>query len=62
VNASRAHFEAGHDALRKAPPGWLSGLLRPTVSLDDYHRAFAPPDTMTIKSVIRFDVAGDSGQ
>lgn len=53
VNSNRRHFEAAHDALRRADPGWLDGLLTDRVRLADWPVAFQA-DPERIKAVIRF--------
>jgi glucose 1-dehydrogenase len=52
VNSNRRHFEAGHDALRRAHPGWADGLLTEQVSMQAWPAAFAS-DPDGIKSIIR---------
>lgn len=53
VNSNRRHFEAAHDALRRADRGWLDGLLTDRVQLAEWPVAFqAGPEA--IKAVIRF--------
>jgi threonine dehydrogenase-like Zn-dependent dehydrogenase len=53
VNSNRRHFEVAHDALRRADPGWLDGLLTDRVQLADWPVAFQA-DPERIKAVIRF--------
>jgi threonine dehydrogenase-like Zn-dependent dehydrogenase len=52
VNSNRRHFEEGHDALRRADPGWADGLLTTQVRLEAWPEAFGS-DPSGIKSVIR---------
>ncbi|TQM09250.1 alcohol dehydrogenase catalytic domain-containing protein [Pseudonocardia kunmingensis] len=52
VNSNRCHFEAGHDALRRAGAAWAGGLLTGQVGLEAWSGAFAS-DPGGIKSVIR---------
>jgi threonine dehydrogenase-like Zn-dependent dehydrogenase len=40
VGSNRRHFEAAHEALRHADPGWLAGLLGPCFALEDWRDAF----------------------
>jgi glucose 1-dehydrogenase len=52
VNSNRRHFEDGHDALRRADPGWAEGLLTDQVRLEAWPGAFES-DPSGIKSIIR---------
>ncbi|MGP8205476.1 MAG: alcohol dehydrogenase catalytic domain-containing protein [Acidimicrobiales bacterium] len=54
VNSNRRHFEAGHQALRRADPKWLAGLLGPFVALEDWRSAFNG-DGDQVKTVIKFN-------
>ena len=40
VNANRAHYEAGAEALAKASPAWLARLISRKVSLNDWQHAY----------------------
>jgi threonine dehydrogenase-like Zn-dependent dehydrogenase len=53
VNANRRHYELAADALAKADPGWLDGLITRRVSIDDWSAAYTrePGD---IKTTLHF--------
>jgi glucose 1-dehydrogenase len=53
VNSNRRHFEVAHDALCRADPEWLDGLLTDRVQLADWPAAFQT-NPERIKAVIRF--------
>jgi glucose 1-dehydrogenase len=50
VNANRRHYEAGAEALAKADPKWLAGLITRTATLDNWRDAYArqPDDVKTV--------------
>ena len=45
VSSNRRHFDSGQQALLRADPGWLAGLLGPCVALEDWRSAFAEAPT-----------------
>lgn len=53
VNANRRHYHAAIDALSKADPQWLHGLITRRVPLDHWRDAFAHQDD-DVKVVIEF--------
>jgi threonine dehydrogenase-like Zn-dependent dehydrogenase len=53
VSSNRRHFDAALQALRRADPRWLAGLLGPCVALEDWRSAFAESADQ-IKAVINF--------
>jgi hypothetical protein len=53
VNANRHHYELAAEALAKADPGWLAGLVTRQVPLDQWTDAYARrPDD--IKVILNF--------
>jgi threonine dehydrogenase-like Zn-dependent dehydrogenase len=50
VNANRRHYEAGADALGRADPAWLAGLVRRRVPLASFAEALdrRPDDVKTV--------------
>ena len=56
VNANRAHYEAGAEALAKADHGWLARLISRRVPLEQWSDALVrQPDD--VKAVIDFTAA-----
>ena len=53
VSSNRRHFDAALQALRRADPRWLAGLLGPCVALEDWRSAFVESADQ-IKAVINF--------
>ncbi len=53
VSSNRRHFGAGQQALLRADPAWVAGLLGPFVPLEDWRAAFAAGADQ-IKAVITF--------
>jgi threonine dehydrogenase-like Zn-dependent dehydrogenase len=53
VNANRGHYELAAEALARADPGWLAGLITRRVPVDDWSEAYTrhPGD---IKTVLHF--------
>ena len=60
ISSNRRHFVAAHEALRRADPAWLAGLLVPSIPLDQWQLGFRHPPPDGIKAVIRFDTVGNS--
>jgi threonine dehydrogenase-like Zn-dependent dehydrogenase len=56
VNANRAHYVAGHDALRKADRRWLARLITRRVPFAEAEAAFTAQDG-DVKTVIVFERA-----
>ncbi|MGH9105846.1 MAG: glucose 1-dehydrogenase [Acidimicrobiales bacterium] len=49
VNANRAHYEAGAEALAKADPAWLGRVISRTVALDHWQDAYQrQPDDVKV--------------
>ncbi|KAF4407878.1 glucose 1-dehydrogenase [Streptomyces lycii] len=57
VNANLRHFVQAADALGKADPRWLAGLVTRRVPLDRFLEAFSPQDG-DVKTVITLDGPG----
>ncbi|HMK97202.1 MAG TPA: glucose 1-dehydrogenase [Acidimicrobiales bacterium] len=53
VNANRAHYEAGAEALAKAGPAWLRRLISRKVSLGDWQQAYQRQEN-DVKVVLQF--------
>lgn len=56
ASSNRRHFEAAHKVLRETDPKWLTGLLGPCVTLEDWLYAFEG-SADKIKAVIHFNAA-----
>jgi threonine dehydrogenase-like Zn-dependent dehydrogenase len=56
VNANRSHYEAGHEALRRADRRWLDALITRRIPFAKAERAFDAPKG-DVKTVIVFDRA-----
>jgi len=59
VNANRRHYQLAADALARADPGWLSGLITRQVPLSRWSEAYQREDD-DIKTVLRFADASES--
>jgi glucose 1-dehydrogenase len=53
VNANRLHYQQAAEALGKADPGWLDGLITRRVPLDRWAEAYSPAPN-DVKTVLQF--------